>query len=109
MQIKAVGSNLVVRLDAAPTKSGAIHLPENVNREPQFLISGIVVDVGPGRKEQYMHTSGLVAMVDVVCALKKGDRVLFNAYSLNGKKVLDHDGRELVIVGEHEIVGRIEE
>jgi len=73
--------------------TGGIIIPDTAKEKPQ---QGLVVAVGPGRRED-----GKVLAPDV----KKGDRVLFGKYTGSEIKL---DGEEHLIVREEDILGVVE-
>ena len=73
--------------------TGGIIIPDTAKEKPQ---QGLVVAVGPGRRED-----GKVLAPDV----KKGDRVLFGKYTGNEIKL---DGEEHLILREEDILGVLE-
>ena len=81
---------IVKRVEDKEERSvGGIIIPDTAKEKPQ---EGLVVAVGPGRRED-----GKVVAPDV----KKGDRVLFGKYSGTEVKV---DGEELIIMREDDIL-----
>ena len=85
---------IVKRIEEREERStGGIIIPDTAKEKPQ---EGLVVAVGPGRRED-----GKVLAPDV----KKGDRVLFGKYTGNEIKL---DGEEHLIVREEDILGVIE-
>ena len=85
---------IVKRIEEREERStGGIIIPDTAKEKPQ---EGLVVAVGPGRRED-----GKVLAPDV----KKGDRVLFGKYTGNEIKL---DGEEHLILREEDILGVIE-
>ena len=74
-------------------RTGGIIIPYTAKEKPQ---EGLVVAVGPGRRED-----GKVLAPDV----KKGDRVLFGKYTGSEIKL---DGEEHLILREEDILGVVE-
>ena len=85
---------IVKRIEEREERStGGIIIPDTAKEKPQ---EGLVVAVGPGRRED-----GKVLAPDV----KKGDRVLFGKYTGNEIKL---DGEEHLILREEDILGVVE-
>ena len=85
---------IVRRVEEQEQKSaGGIIIPDTAKEKPQ---EGMVVAVGPGKKED-----GKVLSLDV----KAGDRVLFGKYAGTEIKL---DGEEHLILREEDILGVIE-
>lgn len=85
---------LVKRIAESQTTEAGLHLPESALGKSN---RGEVVAVGNGRVTE----EGIVVSVDV----KVGDKILFGKYAGTD---LTLDGEEILIVGEHEILGVIE-
>ena len=84
---------VVERSEAEQKTAGGILLPDTAKDKPK---EGTVVAVGPGR----VLESGEVKALEV----KKGDRVLFGGFA--GSEI-KHDGKELLILSESEILAVI--
>ena len=84
---------VVERSEAEQKTAGGILLPDSAKDKPK---EGTVVAVGPGR----VLESGEVKALEV----KKGDRVLFGGFA--GSEI-KHDGKELLILSESEILAVI--
>ncbi len=84
---------VVERSEAEQKTSGGILLPDTAKDKPK---EGTVVAVGPGR----ILENGEVKALEV----KKGDRVLFGGFA--GSEI-KHDGKELLILSESEILAVI--
>ena len=85
---------IVQRFDTQVDKIGIIYIPDAAKEKPN---QGDVVAVGPGKlREGGARYPPLV---------KVGDKILFGKYSGSEVKV---DGRELLVVGEDEIMGVME-
>ena len=85
---------IVKRVEDKEERSvGGIIIPDTAKEKPQ---EGLVVAVGPGRRED-----GKVVAPDV----KKGDRVLFGKYTGSEIKL---DGEEHLILREEDILGVVE-
>ncbi|OFV89335.1 MAG: co-chaperone GroES [Acidobacteria bacterium RBG_16_68_9] len=84
---------IVKRIEEEVKTKGGIIIPDTAKEKPQ---EGVVVSVGPGRRED-----GKVIAVD----LKKGDRILFGKYSGSEIKL---DGEEHLIMREEDVLGVIE-
>jgi chaperonin GroES len=84
---------IVKRIEEEVKTKGGIIIPDTAKEKPQ---EGMVVAVGPGRRED-----GKVIAVDV----KKGDRILFGKYSGTEIKL---DGEEHLILREEDVLGVIE-
>ena len=85
---------IVKRIEEREERStGGIIIPDTAKEKPQ---EGLVVAVGPGRRED-----GKVLAPDV----KKGDRMLFGKYTGNEIKL---DGEEHLILREEDILGVVE-
>lgn len=96
MNIRPLHDRVVVRrLDEETTTAGGIVLPDSATEKPS---QGEVLAVGPGK----VLDNGEVRAVDV----KVGDRVIFGQYGGNTVKI---DGEELLILGESEIFGVLED
>ncbi|MHC4886854.1 MAG: co-chaperone GroES [Planctomycetota bacterium] len=85
---------LVKRLDAEEMTKGGIVLPESAQEKPK---EGLVEAVGKGK---ILDDGSRGEMT-----LKKGDLVLFSSYAGTEIKV---DGKELLIMGEDEVLAVIE-
>lgn len=83
---------LVQRFDTAVDRVGSIIVPDVAKERPN---QGDVVAVGPG------HVAGGILHPLLV---KVGDKILFGKYS--GTEVM-HDGKELLMVKEEEILAVI--
>ena len=96
MNIRPLQDRVVVKRKEEETKTaGGIVLPGSAAEKPS---QGVVVAVGPGR----LLDNGSVRAVD----LKVGDNVLFGKYASNTVKI---DDEELLILGESEIFGVLED
>ncbi|TMA31661.1 MAG: co-chaperone GroES [Deltaproteobacteria bacterium] len=85
---------IIKRVEEREEKSvGGIIIPDTAKEKPQ---EGLVVAVGPGRRED-----GKVVAPDV----KKGDRVLFGKYTGSEIKL---DGEEHLILREEDLLGVVE-
>ncbi len=84
---------IVKRIEEEVKTKGGIIIPDTAKEKPQ---EGLVVAVGPGRRED-----GKLIAVDV----KKGDRILFGKYSGTEIKL---DGHEHLILREEDVLGVIE-
>lgn len=90
MAIKPLADRVLIRqLDASEEKVGSLFIPDSAKEKPQ---EGKVEAVGPGRTED-----GKTIPLEV----KVGDRVLYGKYS--GTEI-KHDGQELLIVRESDIL-----
>ncbi len=85
---------LVEREEAEEVTAGGLFIPETAKEPPQL---GVVVAVGPGRREG----SEIVPM-----SLKVGDRVMFGKYS-GAEFTLDR--KPYLIMREDEIIGKVRE
>lgn len=83
---------LVARISETEKTQGGIIIPDVAQDKPQ---EGKVVSVGPGKVEN----GELRPMM-----LNAGDRILFGKYAGTEIKI---DGRELLIMREEEVFGRI--
>ena len=97
MALKPIGDRIVVRREAAESKTaGGILLPDTAKNKPQ---RGTVLAVGPGK----MKPDGSRAAPQ----LKVGDKVLFTAWAgdefkdkgSNDDLVLMHEGDVLCVLG----------
>ena len=96
MNIRPLQDRVVVKRKEEETKTaGGIVLPGSAAEKPS---QGVVVAVGPGR----LLDNGSVRAID----LKVGDKVLFGKYASNTVKI---DDEELLILGESEIFGVLED
>ena len=84
---------IVKRIEEELKTKGGIIIPDTAKEKPQ---EGMVVAVGPGRRED-----GKVIAVDV----KKGDRILFGKYTGTEIKL---DGEEHLILREEDVLGVVE-
>jgi chaperonin GroES len=83
---------LVARVSETETTQGGIIIPDVAQDKPQ---EGKVVAMGGGKMEEgYLRPM----------ALKVGDRILFGKYAGTEIKI---DGREVLIMREEEVFGRI--
>jgi chaperonin GroES len=95
MKLKPLGDKVIVkRVEAESKTKGGIVLPDTAKERPQ---RGKVIAVGEGRRLE----SGELAKLTV----KKGDEVVFTAYSGTEVKV---GGEEYVIMSESDILGIVE-
>jgi len=86
---------LVKRVEEERTTAGGIVLPDSAAEKPN---RGEVIAVGPGKS----NDKGEVRPISV----KVGDIVLFSQYAGSKIKV---DGEELLMMGEDDILGVIED
>jgi len=95
MRVRPLHDRVIVKRveDREQRSTGGIIIPDTAKEKPQ---EGLVVAVGPGRRED-----GKVLAPDV----KKGDRVLFGKYTGNEIKL---DGEEHLILREEDILGVVE-
>jgi chaperonin GroES len=95
MRVRPLHDRVIVKRveDQEQRSTGGIIIPDTAKEKPQ---EGLVVAVGPGRRED-----GKVVAPDV----KKGDRVLFGKYTGNEIKL---DGEEHLILREEDILGVVE-
>ena len=92
MKLQPLGDRVVVKADAAETKTASgIIIPDTAKEKPQ---EGEVVAVGPGAKNE----DGKITPMDV----KVGDIVLFGKWSGTEVKI---DGKEYSIMKEADIMG----
>lgn len=85
LNIKPLGDRVVVEPAEAETKTATgIIIPDTAKEKPQ---NGIVVAVGPGKKDEPL-------------TVKEGDRVLYGNYA--GTKI-SIDGKDYLIMNESEI------
>ena len=95
MQLKPLHDRLVVRAQAAETKSaGGIVIPDNAQEKPT---TGEVLAVGPGRVTQEGQS--------VPMTVKVGDRVMFGKFAGTSIKV---DGEEITVLREEDIFAIVE-
>jgi chaperonin GroES len=95
MKVIPLGDKVVIRrADPDEVTAGGIILPDSAQERPR---QGRVLSVGDGR----LLADGSRAEPSV----NEGDRVLFRAY---GGSELTVDGEELLILGEDEILARID-
>ncbi|MBT3188132.1 MAG: co-chaperone GroES [Anaerolineae bacterium] len=92
--LKPLGDRIIVESIKDDLSAGGIALPETAKDEPQ---RGFVLAVGPGLRA----TSGERITMDVVV----GDEILFARY---GGSSLKHEGKDLLILREDEILAIIE-
>lgn len=92
--LKPLGDRVVVEPITDELTPGGIALPETAKEEPQ---RGIVIAAGSGLRD----VNGQRIVMDVVV----GDKVLFARY---GGSSLKHEGKELLILREDEILALIE-
>ncbi len=95
MRVRPLHDRVIVKRveDREQRSTGGIIIPDTAKEKPQ---EGLVVAVGPGRRED-----GKVLAPDV----KKGDRVLFGKYTGSEIKL---DGEEHLILREEDILGVVE-
>lgn len=95
LSLRPLDDRVVVEaLEAQDKTAGGILLPDTAKQKPQ---QGKIIAVGPGR----LRDSGDRATL----AVKVGDIVLFGKYSGSDVEV---DGRELKILRESDILGKLE-
>ena len=92
--LKPLGDRVVVEAIKNDLSAGGIALPETAKDEPQ---RGFVLAAGPGLRA----ANGQRIAMDVVL----GDEVLFARY---GGSSLKHEGKDLLILREDEILAIIE-
>ena len=92
--LKPLGDRVVVEPITDELTAGGIALPETAKEEPQ---RGIVIAAGAGLRDGH----GQRIVMDVVV----GDKVLFARY---GGSSLKHEGKDLLILREDEILAIIE-
>jgi chaperonin GroES len=92
--LKPLGDRIVVEPIKDDLSAGGIALPETAKDEPQ---RGFVLAAGPGLRD----VNGQRMEVDIVI----GDKVLFARY---GGSSLMHEGKDLLILREDEILAIIE-
>jgi chaperonin GroES len=92
--LKPLGDRVVVEPIKEDISAGGIALPETAKDEPQ---RGFVLAVGPGLRD----AKGQRMEMDIVV----GDKVLFARY---GGSSLKHEGKDLLILREDEILAIIE-
>lgn len=85
---------VVRRIESEEKSAGGIIIPDTAKEKPS---EGEIISVGPGARDE----GGTVVALDV----KAGDRVLFGKWS--GTEV-KHDGQDLLIMKESDIMGVIE-
>ena len=95
MRVRPLHDRVIVKRveDREQRSTGGIIIPDTAKEKPQ---EGLVVAVGPGRRED-----GKVLAPDV----KKGDRVLFGKYTGSEIKL---DDEEHLILREEDILGVVE-
>jgi len=95
MRVRPLHDRVIVKRveDREQRSTVGIIIPDTAKEKPQ---EGLVVAVGPGRRED-----GKVLAPDV----KKGDRVLFGKYTGSEIKL---DGEEHLILREEDILGVVE-
>jgi len=95
MRVRPLHDRVIVKRveDREQRSTGGIIIPDTAKEKPQ---EGLVVAVGPGRRED-----GKVLAPDV----KKGDRVLFGKYTGSEIKL---DAEEHLILREEDILGVVE-
>ncbi len=94
MALKPIGDRVIVELlDQEEEKVGSIYVPDTAKEKPQ---QGKVVAVGQGKRDG----KDLVPMT-----VKAGDTVIFSKY---GGMEVKHDGRDLLILSESDILAVIE-
>ncbi|HIE25177.1 MAG TPA: co-chaperone GroES [Anaerolineales bacterium] len=92
--LKPLGDRVIVEAIKDELSAGGIALPETAKDEPQ---RGVVLAVGPGSRsgaDQYLKMD-----------INVGDEVLFARY---GGSSLQHEGKDLLILREDEILAIIE-
>jgi chaperonin GroES len=95
LTLRPLDDRVVVEpLEAQEKTSGGILLPDTAKQKPQ---QGKVIAVGPGRMRDNGDRTPL--------AVKVGDTVLFGKYSGSDVEV---EGRELKILRESDILGKLE-
>jgi len=92
--LKPLGNRVLVEPMTNELTASGLALPETAKEEPQ---RGVVIAVGPGKRDE----KGERMAMDV----RLGDTVLFARY---GGSSLKHEGKELLILGEDEILAIIE-
>ncbi|MGB0468078.1 MAG: co-chaperone GroES [Pontibacterium sp.] len=97
MKIRPLHDRVVIRRnEEEATTAGGIVLPGAAAEKPN---QGEVVAVGEGRTLDNGNVQALT--------VKVGDKVLFGAYA--GSNTVKVDGEELLIMGENEIYGVLED
>lgn len=96
MKFRPLKDNVLVRrTEEETTTSGGIVIPGTAAEKPS---QGEVIAVGPGKRDD----KG--ALIEV--AVKDGDVIVFGQYA--GNNTLKVEGDELLIIGESDILGIIE-
>ena len=96
MMLKPLNDNVIIQLSQAEKKTASGIILAGESAAPTHM-EGVALAVGPGRS-----TDGAL----VPCAVIKGQRVIISNFS--GVKI-KHDGKELVIVKETDILAIVEE
>lgn len=97
-QPKPLGVLVMVKLDDMEGKTkGGLYMP-NITKETQFLVTGTVLDKGPGFYDQ-----GILRPID----LEPGDRILFQISSANRWKESASDVDEYVFVQYGNVLAKI--
>ncbi len=96
MKVKPLGDRVLLeRVDPEEEKtSGGIYLPDTAKEKP---MEAKVVEVGPGKRNEKGEITPL--------ELKVGDKVIISKWGGTEIKI---DGKEYTIIGEDEILARIE-
>ena len=92
--LKPLGDRVVVEPIKDDLSAGGIALPETAKDEPQ---RGFVLAVGPGLRNE----KGQRVAMDIAT----GDKVLFARY---GGSALKHEGKDLLILSEDDVLAIIE-
>ena len=95
MSIRPLDNRVVIDpLEEETTSPGGIVLPDNVKEKPMM---GLVIAIGPGKALDNGSRSKL--------ELSIGNKVLYGKYA--GTEV-KHDGKDLVVMREDDVMGVIE-
>ncbi len=109
MRIEPTHDNVAVKVDENPTttKSG-LALPQNM-ADDHTLKTGIVIAVGPGRKDLFVRaTNGSAEEIFCQPPCKVGDRVLLSSYT-SREFIPCAEGEKVVVVSSSNILAILKE
>ena len=96
IRVRPRGDRVVIRRDESESVTeGGIIIPDAAKDKPH---KGTVLAVGPGRQSE-------VGAWMPIKGLEVGDRVLYTKFAGD---VFKHDGEEIILVGERDIIAVIE-
>lgn len=102
-KVLAMADNVIVQILEQKKTAGGLYIPEKAKSAQRDAIIGKVISVGPGRTSEYGAR--------ITCEAREGDYVLLarGAGVRVELSVESSDGKELRILRDCELLGRVEE